>query len=178
MASKKQSRRNASIAKGDAQARMLSALHEVWLAGLGAVVKAQRGAPKLLEDLIAEGARFQEDKQGLAEETFRRLIGDAQARFKAGVGQVRGQANEAFENLEKIFQTRVQRALSQLGVPSAHSLTALGKRVDALSQSVENLARSASRVRTRAGAKTPSRRLSRAPSRRLSRATSEPTAAP
>lgn len=157
MASKRQSRRGGRIAKSNAQARMLNALHEVWLAGLGAVVKAQRGAPKLLEDLIAEGARFQEDKQGLAEQTFRRLIGDAQARFQAGVGQVRGQASEAFENLEKIFQSRVQRALSQLGVPSEHALNALGKRVDALSVNVEKLARSAAKVRVRTGAKTPSR---------------------
>jgi poly(hydroxyalkanoate) granule-associated protein len=165
MVSKKQSRRNGRVAKGAPQAFMVNALHEVWLAGLGAVVKAQRGTPKLLEELIAEGARFQEERQGAAEETFRRLVGDAQARLKGGVGQVRGQAGEALENLQKIFETRVQRALTQLGVPSAQELAVLGKRVNALSQNVDKLARRTTRTRahsTRTRAHSAIRRSTRA----------------
>lgn len=167
---RKQSRRSARAGKGATQTSMVNALHEVWLAGLGAVVRAQRGAPKLLEELIAEGARFQQDTQGVAEQTFRRLIGDAQARFKAGVGQARGQASDALENLEKLFQSRVHRALTQLGVPSAHELDALGKRVDTLSRNIELLAR-------RSGP-APARAARKAPRRAVSAGAPEPAAAP
>lgn len=164
MVSKKSSRKRAAKSQGDAQTWMLNAVHEVWLAGLGAVVKAQRGAPKLLEELIAEGARFQEDKQGLAEQTFRRLVGDAQAQFKAGVSQARGQASQALENLEAVFQTRVHRALAQLGVPSADELAVLSKRVDSLSQNVRKLAERSSakpvpRRRARATRKAPAQAM-------------------
>jgi poly(hydroxyalkanoate) granule-associated protein len=173
MVSKKQSRRK-RVAQSDTQVWMVNALHEVWLAGLGAVLRAQRGAPKLLEELIAEGARFQQDKQDLAEQTFRRLVGDAQARLKAGASQARGQAREALENLEQIFQTRVHRALTQLGVPSAEELAVLGSRVEALSQSVEKLARRTPQRAARGTARTTAKR----PVRPGTRAASGPSAMP
>jgi poly(hydroxyalkanoate) granule-associated protein len=140
MAAKKRSRKAARSADSRAQQRMLSALHQVWLAGLGAVSKAQHGGPKVLEDLIEEGARFQSDTRGAAEEAFRALLGSVQSRFNAGVGQVRGQATDALDNLEKIFQARVHRALSQLGVPSSDEVEALSKRVDTLNRNIDKLA--------------------------------------
>ena len=139
MATKKRSRKAVRKTESSAQARMLGALHQVWLAGLGAVSKAQHGAPKVLEELIAEGARFQSDTRGAAEETLRGVLGGVKGRISAGVGQVRGQASDALENLEKIFQTRVHRTLAQLGVPSASEIEALSKRVDALNKSIDRL---------------------------------------
>lgn len=138
MATKKQSRKGRKTGNS-AQARMLGALHQVWLAGLGAVSKAQHGAPKLLEELIAEGARFQSDTRGAAEEAFRGVLGGVQSRVSAGVGQIRGQASDALDSLEKIFQVRVHRALAQLGVPSASEVEALSKRVDTLNKSIDRL---------------------------------------
>jgi poly(hydroxyalkanoate) granule-associated protein len=133
--------RKAKSGRGtNAQERSLGILHEVWLAGLGAVVRAQRGAPRLLEELITEGARFQQDQRGAAEKTLQRLVGDARSRVQAGIGQMRGQAGDALENLEKVFQTRVHRALGQLGVPTTQELSMLSDRVDSLSASVDRLA--------------------------------------
>jgi len=140
MAAKKRSRKAVRNADGSAQDRLLGAMHQVWLAGLGAVSKAQKGAPKVLDDLIAEGARFQSDTRGAAQEAFHDLIGSVQSRVDANVKQVRGQASEALENLEKIFQSRVHRALSQLGVPSSDEVAALSKRVDALNLNLDKLA--------------------------------------
>jgi poly(hydroxyalkanoate) granule-associated protein len=147
-------------AKADAQARMLNLMHQIWLAGLGAVAKAQAGAPKVLEELITEGAKFQADTRGAAEEAVRSMMGSVQARFNAGVAEVRGQANDVMENLEKVFQSRVHRALAQLGVPSAAQVQALSKRVDALNSNIDRLARrSTGASKSRAGGKAaPSRR--------------------
>jgi poly(hydroxyalkanoate) granule-associated protein len=152
---RRQARRRRARAQGTLQTTLLNGLHQVWLAGLGAAVRAQRGAPKLLDELIAEGAAFQEGKQELAEDTFRRIAGDARARLKEGLGQMRGQAGEALENLEKIFQSRVQRALAQLGVPSADELAALSRRVDALNSHIGKLAKRRAPVpRTRVESKS------------------------
>ncbi len=124
-----------------AQARLLNALNEVWLAGLGAAVKAQRGAPQLYEDLIAEGAKVHTATQKKAEKALRGILGDVQSTVNARIGEVSGKANEALEGLEKIFQTRVHRALAQLGVPTAEDVGALSKKVDALTGSIEKLGR-------------------------------------
>jgi len=139
MATKKRSRKAASSAGKSAQTNMLSALHQVWLAGLGAVSKAQHGAPKMLDDLITEGARFQSDTRGAADKAFRDVLGGMQSRISAGIGQAQGQAADVLGNLEKIFQTRVHRVLSQLGVPSASEVEALSKRVDSLNKSIDRL---------------------------------------
>jgi poly(hydroxyalkanoate) granule-associated protein len=141
MARKKQTRKTARGTPASTQMRLLNAMNEVWLAGLGAVAKAQRGAPKLFDDLVVEGARFQTDTRGAAEESFRNLVDGVQSRISAGIGQARSQASDALENLEKIFQTRVHRALTQLGVPSADQVDALSKRVDVLNANIDKLAR-------------------------------------
>ena len=142
MASKRKSRRTGRKAASTAQERTLQMLHEVWLAGLGAVSKAQRGAPKLLDDLISEGARVDVQARNAARAALGDLVGGVRMQVQSRVGQMRGQANEALEGLERIFQTRVHRALTQIGVPSAEEVTALSRRVDTLNASVERLARS------------------------------------
>ena len=153
MASRKKTRKPARGAVGAAQERLLDTVHQVWLAGLGAVSKAQRGAPRMLDELIAEGARVHADVRGSAEKALRGVLGDVQTTLNARMKQVRGQAGDAFENLEKIFQTRVHRALTQLGVPSADEIAALSKRVDALNASVGKLGRARARPRARAGSR-------------------------
>jgi outer membrane murein-binding lipoprotein Lpp len=55
--------------------------------------------------------------------------------------KVRGDATDAFENLEKIFRSRVHSALTQLGVPSAGEVESLSKRVDVLNANIDKLAR-------------------------------------
>jgi poly(hydroxyalkanoate) granule-associated protein len=55
------------------------------------------------------------------------------------IDTVQAQAGETWDSLEKIFQTRVQRALHQLGMPSAEEITALTRKVEKLSASVERL---------------------------------------
>lgn len=150
MAAKRKSRKMARAGDGSTQARMLQMLHQVWLAGLGAVSKAQQGAPQLLEELITEGARVDAQARGAARKAVKGLLSDVQAGVNARVSQVRGQASEAMDNLETIFRTRVHRALTQLGVPSAEAVTALSKRVDALNSNIDKLARQRARGTPRA----------------------------
>jgi poly(hydroxyalkanoate) granule-associated protein len=141
MAKRKSTARRARDTGDGASARMLNTLHRIWLAGLGAAVKAQRGAPQLMEDLVDEGARVHSETRGAAEKALRELIGDTKATLDKRVGQVKGRASDALDNLEKMFQTRVHRVLTQLGVPSAEEVEALSERVTVLNDSVKQLNR-------------------------------------
>jgi len=134
-------RPSARPSTGSMQARLLDMLHQVWLAGLGAAAKAQHGAPKVFEELVAEGARIHTGTRDAAEKALRGAFGDVQSALNAGVNSAREGAADAFENLEKVFRTRVHRALTQLGVPSADEVAALSKRVDALNANISQLAR-------------------------------------
>lgn len=139
-------------AASGAQTRLLGTLHEVYLAGLGALSKASQGAPQLFEELVAEGARVHADTRGAAEKALQGVLAGVQQRVSSRVGQVRGQAADALDGLEKIFQTRVHRALTQLGVPSAEEVSSLSKRVDTLNANINRLARARRTPRPRAAA--------------------------
>ena len=150
MARKAKSAKSARAGGAAIQARLLDVLHQVWLAGLGAASKAQHDAPKVFEELVAEGAKLHEDTRDAAEKALRGAYGDVQSALNAQVSKVRGQANDAFVHLEKVFRTRVHRALTQLGVPSSEQVGALSKRVDALNTNIDKLARTRTRTRPRA----------------------------
>src|SRR5271166_4689922 len=141
MATKRKSTKRARDGAGDTQTQMLNMLHQVWLAGLGAAARAQHGAPKLMEELGAEGAQGHADTKKAAEKALRGALSGVQETLNARMGKVRGDAADAFENLEKIFRRRVHSALTQLGVPSAGEVQSLSKRVDALNANIDKLAR-------------------------------------
>lgn len=140
MATRKQSAKKGNGLIAVTQERLLGTVHQVWLAGLGAVSKAQTGAPKLLDELVTEGARVHARASKATDKAMREAISSAQDAILGRVDDVREKASDAFENLEKIFQTRVHRALKQLGVPSAEEIASLSKQVDTLNTNIEKLA--------------------------------------
>ena len=150
MATKKSARKATARAApgGNLQLKMVRALHQVWLAGLGAVARTQQGAPQLFEELVAEGAKLQADTQEAAQTALRDAVAgmqskatDVRTELEARLSAVGGQASQTLESLEKVFQTRVRRTLTQLGVPTATDIAALSHRVDTLNSNIEKLAR-------------------------------------
>jgi poly(hydroxyalkanoate) granule-associated protein len=119
---------------------MLAQLNEIWLAGLAALADARQRGPKVLEQLLAEGARIQEQTRAAADKAVRGALADVQSGVGMRIEDARAQAGDALENLEKMFHTRVHRALGQLGVPTAAEIDALSRRVEALNASVSALA--------------------------------------
>lgn len=57
------------------------------------------------------------------------------------VGSAREQAQETWDNLEALFQSRVHKALQQIGVPTAAEIESLTRRVAELSAAVTALER-------------------------------------
>ena len=127
-----------------------SAQH-IWLAGLGAFAKAQDEGTRLFEALVREGVALEQKTRklttGKAEE--------ARGAVEAAVGQVRERSQETWDKLEKVFETRVSRALNRLGVPGSTELKGLTSRVEELAREVSKLN---ARSSTKPAAKTPAAR--------------------
>lgn len=123
------------------QEQLLNTVHQVWLAGLGAASKAQSGAPKVFEELVKEGARVHASASKAADQAVRSAMTKAQSAIQGRVSDARDKASDTLEGLEKMFQTRVQRALQQIGVPSSREIEKLSARVDVLNTNIEKLAR-------------------------------------
>lgn len=64
----------------------------------------------------------------------------------ARADEARTRTMDAVSQLEKVFENRVQSAISKLGVPTARDVRALSRQVAQLQQSVDQLRRSRARA--------------------------------
>ena len=137
---KKSTRRKAAAAsKNDLQATaeqisrgLTESAQQIWLAGVGALQRAQTEGSKLFDALVKEGSNFESTTRKLA--TVR--VDAVRDAVEERVDTVRGRAVDTWDRLEKVFEERVQRALTQLGVPTREDLTELNIRVEALTRAV------------------------------------------
>jgi poly(hydroxyalkanoate) granule-associated protein len=131
--------------------------HEIWLAGLGAFALAQDEGgkifkqgqktidetsrkvlgegTKLFDRLVKEGSKLENKGRKSVTETVSGVRGDVESR----VGKVRESAQTNWDKLEKVFEQRVARALSRLGVPTSDEISKLSDRVAELNKRVREL---------------------------------------
>jgi len=137
---------------------------QIWLAGMGAFAKAREERTKIFEALVKEGRGIQLRTRALAEER----IGEVTDK----VNDVSKRASESWDKLEQVFESRVSRSLTKLGVPTSKDIKALIKRVDDLTATVQKMggevpARKAARKPApRKAAATPAKKAARAPAKR------------
>ncbi len=132
-------RKKGKLGGGGSQAKendLLYSAQQIWQAGLGALAQAQAGAPRVFEDLMREGGKLQGGALDAAQKAVMQAFRGAQKTVNRRIDNVQAQAGETWDSLEKIFQARVQRALQQLGVPSAAEFAELKRRVDGLGAGV------------------------------------------
>lgn len=98
--------------------------HQIWLAGLGAYSKAQEEGNKVFDALVKEGETIQKKTRKAADEKM---------------AVVAGKAAGTWDRLEQVFEDRVARALSSLGVPTKKDIDKLSKRVAELTAVVQQL---------------------------------------
>ena len=105
--------------------------HEIWLAGLGAFTTARKESTKLFDLLVEEGKAR------------------SRALAAGGMSQIRAQASGGMGKLERIFEERLTKALKGIGVPTAHDVNQLSRRVAELDRHVAALARTNGTKRAR-----------------------------
>ena len=140
--SKSKGRSGTASSKGAAQSHdavsdlsktVLDSSRHIWLAGLGAFSKAQAGGRKVFDTLVQQGEALEKHTRNVAAETAAAARGAATAKAK----EVQKMAGGTWDKLEQVFEDRVARALSKLGVHTQSDVERLSERVDALSDAVK-----------------------------------------
>jgi poly(hydroxyalkanoate) granule-associated protein len=114
---------------------VLDSSHEIWLAGVGAFVRAQAEGTKMFETLVKQGERLEQKTKQVAVDTAAAARGAAAAKAK----EMQQMAGGTWDKLEQVFEDRVARALSKLGVYTQNDVQKLADRVDKLSAAVNEL---------------------------------------
>ncbi|MBK9115612.1 MAG: phasin family protein [Betaproteobacteria bacterium] len=121
-------------AKDMAQA-VLDSSRQIWLAGLGAFSRAQAEGMKVFDTLVSQGQSLESKTRRAAVDTAAAAHGAAKAKVK----EVKQGVGGTWDKLEQVFEARVARALSKLGVHTQSDVERLTERVDALSEAVNAL---------------------------------------
>lgn len=126
---------NPSAAPASSAQTLTPPAQQVWLAGLGAMAKAQEQGSKAMEALLSDGLAFQRKSQAEAQqrlqEATERLTHLASDFGQGTTGRV--------DKLEHLFEERVAKALHRLGMPSLLDIQMLSERVAQLEAQVLSL---------------------------------------
>ena len=130
---------NSSAGKEGSDDQLANAVREsaeqIWLAGLGAFAKAQQEGTKVFEALVREGDVLQRRTRAVTEQRLEEVAD----RFTEAATQLSRQATQSWDRLEQVFEDRVARALSHLGVPSARDVRELTEMLQALNERISEL---------------------------------------
>ena len=124
----------------DTGQRVLDSSHQIWLAGLGAFSRVQQEGGKVFEALVKQGEKLQDRTKQVAMETAAAARGAATTKAK----EMQQMAGGTWDKLEQVFEDRVARALSKLGVYTQNDVQRLATRVDELAAAVNKLVKSSS----------------------------------
>lgn len=109
--------------------KVTESAQQVWLAGLGALSRAQAEGSKLFDTLVKEGqtteARSREQSRN--GESLRDTVENT-------LGQARERAAGTWDKVEKSFEDRVHSVLRRMDIPSRSDIEALNDRLDVLNR--------------------------------------------
>lgn len=97
----------------------------IWLAGLGAMAKAQEQGSKAIEALVNDGLSFQRKSQAEAQQRLQ----EATNRLTHMASDFGQEASGRVDRLEHLFEDRVAKALHRLGMPTLQDMLLLNERV-------------------------------------------------
>ncbi|ANB17718.1 phasin family protein [Dokdonella koreensis] len=128
----------------------------IWLAGLGALARAQAEGTRLFETLVKAGVNF----DTRVRKNARAQAGDFSALIGTAGEDLGERSRELWKRIDGLFQERLDQATAALPLVRRSELQALAARLDELARSVDQLQRSASKaaapaVRTGAAERRP-----------------------
>jgi len=142
---------------------VLESSHQIWLAGLGAFAKAQQGGKQVFDMLVKQGEILEAKTRTAASHTADAARDAAKAKAK----EMQTMAGGTWDKLEQVFEDRVSRALSKLGVHSSSDVDKLSERVNELSEAVNALLKAQGIARKPAA--SPMRRMMKGAARNATR---------
>ena len=169
MATSKSTPQKASPAQPTDQAFAPPA-QQVWLAGLGAMAKAQEQGSKAMEALLSDGLAFQRKSQAEAQQRLQEAT-ERLGHLASDFGQ---SASGRVDKLEHLFEDRVAKALHRLGMPSLLDIQMLSERVAQLESQVQALQGQASKASGTGSKVSPA---AKKPAAKASRPAAKPAAA-
>lgn len=119
---------------------VLNSSHQIWLAGLGAFARAQAEGTRMFDTLVQQGEHLESRTRQAAADTATAARSAAEAKAR----EMQKMAGGTWDKLEKVFEDRVARTLSKLGMYTRNDVERLAERVDALSDAVNRLIKSSS----------------------------------
>ena len=143
---------NATGGSKDLAQAVLDSSHQIWLAGVGAFMRAREEGGKAFESLVQQGEKLEQRTKLAAAET----AGAASAKAK----EMQQMASGTWDKLEQVFEDRVARALGKLGVYTQNDVQKLANRVERLSEAVNELLNASGTRAPAAARKTKSRKKS------------------
>lgn len=131
-------------AKNLSVGQVAESAQKVWLAGLGAVAKAQANSGKIVETLadqagvlVAEGKKIEARVVSAAAAKAK----EAQAAAKSFAKTKSAETAQTLGKLEGVFEERVSKTLNTFGIPSSKQVRELIVRMEELQTSLNQLKR-------------------------------------
>ncbi|WP_166815936.1 phasin family protein [Luteimonas yindakuii] len=124
---------------------------QIWLAGLGALGRAQEEGGRLFETLVREGREV----DNTAREHLDAHTSSLRDGVESTVDGAREQVTAGWERVERLFDSGLQRTLTRLGVPTRRDVAELNARVEALTAELRKRDAAARRAKASATAGTP-----------------------
>lgn len=127
---------------------VLSILHQVWLAGLGAATLAGKEAATLVNTLVEKGKEVEPAVIERSKQMGAELSGAAQE-VGTRVKDLAAKVGKRAEAAEAMLDERVRAGLERMGYATREDFQALNAKLDALTAKIEELA--AKRARRSSG---------------------------
>ena len=148
MARKSGTRRSPKSSRNETAESVRESAQKIWLAGLGAFERAKTEGPKMFESLVEQGRTMGARAVGAADEALKNMR------------QASASAGGKWDKLEQVFEDRVSKSLSRLGVITGREVETLSKQVAELNETVRKIMadRGAAGSRKKAAAKGPAKK--------------------
>ena len=113
---------------------------KIWLAGLGAYVKAGQEGADYIKDLIKTGEQTEKQAKKVIDEKVDAANSEIDS-VKVDITKAKGRVETQIEKIESAFDRRVASALNRIGIPSKHDVEIVSAKLDELTALLERVAR-------------------------------------
>ncbi|WP_426150473.1 phasin family protein [Pseudomonas sp. DC3000-4b1] len=112
---------------------------QIWLAGLGAYARGAADGHKQFEALVKEGEKAEKLARGEIDKQIGQQVETAKAVAGTKASSLKEKSLGKWGELEDAFDTRLDSAVSRLGLPTREEIAALQQKVDLVMSQLQRL---------------------------------------